>query len=1045
MLGVHVGLQPVLITEHSGTFELLVVEVKTNKRRVRILTGYGPQETWNLEEKMLFFNAVEEEIAKAVSESISVILMGDLNSKLGKDYIQHDPKEQSENGAILAGIIDRHALCVVNGLGPKVKGTITRQRTTVNNIEKSVIDFVIVSQEMVDMVESMVIDEKRNHTLTKTVKTKTGIKKTESDHNTIVTKIKMMWDKKINKTREIFHFKDDAGQKKFKEKTDNTNELSQILSADKDVDILTNKFLKRLNGFIHECFKKIKVKEKVDSEMEALYAKRSELRNKEDNESKQKLKVVEKELDDKYAEDMQNKIQHELKGINSEEGGWNSGQLWKLKKKLSPRPSEPPTAMESDNGVLLTAPDQIANEAVKHYTKLLENKPMAEKHKDIQTVKENLCEIRLKTAANNKTEPWTTEDVKCVLRYLKRNKSRDPQGFANEVFKPDVAGNDLVLAITILMNKIKEQQKIPEKMKLCNITSLYKNKGPRNKFDSYRGIFRVTVLRNILDRLIYEDTYETIDSNLSDCNVGSRRGRNIRDNLFVLNAVINNARGKSEEALDIGVYDVRKCFDTMWNQEAINDIYELGFQNDKLPLLYLENETAKVAIKTSAGTTERVTIRNNIMQGTVWAGLMCTATMDKLGKQVYKTPHLLYKYKGTVDVPPLEMVDDILTLSKCGATSLAMNATVNAFITSKKLELNKNKCSQIHIGKKSNLCPKLKVHNGEMKKADQEKYLGDVINKNGKQNATIVERISKGHGIVTNILALIKDIPLGNRRVEIGLDLRQAWFINGILFNSEVWQKLNQKDINDICKLDYHLLRSILGAHSKVPIEMLYLETASLPIPQIITTRRLMYHQEILKRPPSELVKRVFQAMKDDPTPGDWCELVSNDFESINMHIDDKLITQMSKSDYKELISEKVRSSTLELLQKMQQNHQKVKHIEYTHVKRPQEYIICNKFSKEESSLLFNLRCRTVKDIKKNFHAQFGGDSKCELCQVCEDSQEHVMECPELEKRMVWDHTVQYEYIFGSTEQQKLVITLYSSLLELRDRLQAERRPTGAG
>ena len=55
------------------------------------------------------------------------------------------------------------------------------------------------------------------------------------------------------------------------------------------------------------------------------------------------------------------------------------------------------------------------------------------------------------------------------------------------------------------------------------------------------------------------------------------------------------------------------------------------------------------------------------------------------------------------------------------------------------------------------------------------------------------------------------------------------------------------------------------------------------------------------------------------------------------------------------------------------------------------------------------------------------------------------MECPELEKHMVWDHTVQYEYIFGSTEQQKLVTTLYSSLLELRDRLQAEGRPTGAG
>lgn len=67
---------------------------------------------------------------------------------------------------------------------------------------------------------------------------------------------------------------------------------------------------------------------------------------------------------------------------------------------------------------------------------------------------------------------------------------------------------------------------------------------------------------------------------------------------------------------------------------------------------------------------------------------MCTATMDKLGKLVYKTPHLLYKYKKTVDIPTLEMVVDVLTISKWGATSLAMNTTVNQFMSSKKLNLN---------------------------------------------------------------------------------------------------------------------------------------------------------------------------------------------------------------------------------------------------------------------------------------------------------------------------------------------------------------------
>ena len=142
--------------------------------------------------------------------------------------------------------------------------------------------------------------------------------------------------------------------------------------------------------------------------------------------------------------------------------------------------------------------------------------------------------------------------------------------------------------------------------------------------------------------------------------------------------------------MDIGVYDVQKCFDTMWAKEAINDVYELGFKNDKLPLVYLANQTANIAIKSSSGISERRTIENVIMQGTVWAGMLCTGTMNKLGKIVYENPEAAYKYRSKVVVPPLQMVDDVLTISKCGTTSLAMNHLVNVFMNSKKLKLNKD-------------------------------------------------------------------------------------------------------------------------------------------------------------------------------------------------------------------------------------------------------------------------------------------------------------------------------------------------------------------
>lgn len=108
------------------------------------------------------------------------------------------------------------------------------------------------------------------------------------------------------------------------------------------------------------------------------------------------------------------------------------------------------------------------------------------------------------------------------------------------------------------MNRIKSEQIFPKSLELCNITSLFKGKGKRSNLDNYRGIFRVTILRSILDRLIYNDIYPIIDKNLTDCNVGSRKGRNIRDNLFVLNAIVNSVTEGDEESCEIGIYMTQK-------------------------------------------------------------------------------------------------------------------------------------------------------------------------------------------------------------------------------------------------------------------------------------------------------------------------------------------------------------------------------------------------------------------------------------------------------------------------------------------------------
>ena len=168
----------------------------------------------------------------------------DANSKLGPDIIKGDPHCQSENGKLLAAIIKRHVLVVMNSSEKKCTGKITRRRITSKIKEESIIDFVLVCDEMEDIVSSVRIDEERKYVLTRYTKTKKGAKVKESDHHTIITNIKSSWNKNINKKRiKIYNFKDKCGLEKFKEMTSKDNFLSEVFNDDsKTVTVKTKKF-----------------------------------------------------------------------------------------------------------------------------------------------------------------------------------------------------------------------------------------------------------------------------------------------------------------------------------------------------------------------------------------------------------------------------------------------------------------------------------------------------------------------------------------------------------------------------------------------------------------------------------------------------------------------------------------------------------------------------------------------------------------------------------------------------------------------------------
>ena len=198
---------------------------------------------------------------------------------------------------------------------------------------------------------------------------------------------------------------------------------------------------------------------KCDAKLEELYNQRRYLRTKKDEKSLEELEKVEDILAEQYSESMYKKIKSEIKVMSSEDGGYNPGHLWSLKKKLSPKHIEPPTAMKDSNGKLLTTEEEIKAESIKHYKKVFENRTIDEDMSSHKVKREELCDKRLVEASNNITPPWTLDNVKDAIKGLNMGISKDPYGLPNELFKPGIAGDGLLLAVTSLMNKIKANPK----------------------------------------------------------------------------------------------------------------------------------------------------------------------------------------------------------------------------------------------------------------------------------------------------------------------------------------------------------------------------------------------------------------------------------------------------------------------------------------------------------------------------------------------------------------------------------------------------------
>ena len=432
-------------------------------------------------------------------------------------------------------------------------------------------------------------------------------------------------------------------------------------------------------------------------------------------------------------------------------------------------------------------------------------------------------------------------------------------------------------------------------------------------------------------------------------------------------------------------------------------------------------------------------------KGGVFGPIKCSVQVDTIGKECIENDKHLYKYKDTVGIPPLGMVDDLLAVAECGVDSVLTNSYINAKTKIKKLQFGVDKCHKIHIGSNHNKCPLLYVdHWKEVKNIEtdetvdkcedlseidasrEEKYLGDIITNDGKNTKNIESRMAKGQGNIDQVMSILEEICFGQYQFEAAVLLRNSLLISSLLTNSEAWHNVTTRDIENLESIDEKLLRRILEAPITTPKEMLYLELGCCPIRFLIKQRRIMFLQYILKQEEDSLIYQVLEAQYKNPTKNDWILEVLENLQDFNIEQPFEEIMNMSKDKFKSIVTTASEKKALEYLNKVKMKHSKVRHIKHKSLELQCYLEPENVNSVQDSKFTFLIRTRML-DIKNNFENKYK-DQNCIACEKETETQEHILKCKKLSDGNLLIGTLpKYEDIFGTNMEK---ISTISSIMK---------------
>ena len=259
---------------------------------------------------------------------------------------------------------------------------------------------------------------------------------------------------------------------------------------------------------------------------------------------------------------------------------------------------------------------------------------------------------------------------------------------------------------------------------------------------------------------------------MSDCQMGARKNKGCKNNIFIVNGIIHDVMSsKHMKPVLLQIYDYSQMFDSISLMQAVSDVYDAGFDDDKLALVYKANDEINMAVNTPSGLSERQKIKNSVLQGDTWGSLLASVQVDSIGEECVQAGYG-YMYQEELPISLLGLVDDLLGVTEAGHQAQQMNVFLNLKTAEKCLQFGSSKCKTMLIGKNTDniINTKLYVDKWQVKyeesdtgeevleetyvgqtpieETEEQRYLGFVLSSKGNNMVNINHMKKKSKGFI---------------------------------------------------------------------------------------------------------------------------------------------------------------------------------------------------------------------------------------------------------------------------------------------------------